>query len=174
MKEQWKTIKGYKSFYDVSNFGRVRGWRNGRYGRRIKPRIKKLTLNPYGYYQTGIRINGKSTNFYVHRLVAEAFIPNPENKPEVNHIDCDKINNRADNLEWCTHEENLIHASKMGVLKGRMIGEDVPASKLKEKDVISIRDLYHKGFLQKDIAKKFNVSKSLISKVVRKDIWKHI
>lgn len=97
--EIWKPIVGYEKYYEVSNFGRVR-------------RIHYITLSKSRneYLRAHISKNNKPKNVLVHRLVAEAFLPNPENKPQVNHINGDKADNRVENLEWNTVSENTLHA----------------------------------------------------------------
>lgn len=107
MKEIWKPIEGYEGLYEVSNLGRVRSLpRATTKGKVLKPRLTK-----FGYARVNLWRNGKSRLFLVHRLVAAAFISNPENKPQVNHIDENKANNCADNLEWCTNLENHNHGT---------------------------------------------------------------
>jgi len=115
MKEQWKDIKDYEGHYKISNLGRVKNVKrnNNRYNKLLK--LKKGT-DKYKYYHISLFKNGLCKEVSIHRLVAQAFIPNPDNKPEVNHIDGNKVNNKIDNLEWCTHKENFKHASKNGLL----------------------------------------------------------
>lgn len=105
-KEEWKVIEGYED-YEVSNLGRILSNKKG------KKKYLKL-FNKQGYYCTALSAN-KTKFLLVHRLVAKAFISNPKNKPEVNHIDGDKSNNHVDNLEWCTPKENINHAWKNGL-----------------------------------------------------------
>ena len=99
----WKDIKGFDN-YEVSTEGQVRNITTGHI---LKPRD-----NGRGYLEVGLHTNKKRTHKYIHRLVAEAFIPNPNNKPEVNHIDEDKTNNSVNNLEWLTHKENNNYGTK--------------------------------------------------------------
>lgn len=95
--EVWKDIQGYEGLYKVSSLGRVKNKR----GLIMSPKIHHR-----GYIQIGLYKDKKSKNLYIHRLVAQAFIPNPDNLPYVNHKDENKLNDRADNLEWCTPEYN--------------------------------------------------------------------
>jgi HNH endonuclease len=109
-----------------------------------------------------------------HRLVAELFIENPENKPDVNHIDGNKLNNRADNLEWVAPKENVLHAMLLG-LKPSMKGSDHYLAKLTEEDIPEIRELLKSRlFSQHQIAKEFNVSNGTISTIQRGKTWAHI
>ena len=98
MKETWKDIKGYEGLYQVSNYGRIKSVRNNI--------IRKTTYAGKGYRRVNLVLNGKAKYYYIHRLVAEAFIPNEESKPLVNHKDLNILNNNVDNLEWCTSKEN--------------------------------------------------------------------
>ena len=108
MKEIWKDIKGYEGLYQVSNLGNVRSMdRITRDGRKIKGKnIKPHTNGNSRYLRAALCNNGKIKYENIHRLVAKAFIPNPENKPEVNHKDENPSNNLIDNLEWMTSKEN--------------------------------------------------------------------
>lgn len=105
--EEWQDIKGFEGLYQVSNFGRVKSLK---YNKTEREKILSLSSNGYGYLNCGLHKNKKTKLVRVHRLVAEAFIPNINNYREVNHIDGDKTNNRVDNLEWCTRSENMKHA----------------------------------------------------------------
>lgn len=112
MTEQWKPIEGYESIYQVSNMGRVRRLAGvASNGRPLKAQIIKPILQHSGYCHVGLWRNGVCDQRRVHRLVAEAFIPNPKNKATVNHLNEDKQDNRACNLEWATVGENTRHGS---------------------------------------------------------------
>lgn len=118
--EEWRPIAGYEGEYDVSNYGRVRSRgfvQEAVDGRRIlmKPRLLTQQKTKDGYMRVEISRQGKQKRFAVHRLVASAFIPNPDGKPQVNHIDSNRSNNRVENLEWVTASENSIHGYKYGL-----------------------------------------------------------
>ena len=119
MKEIWKPVEGYEDYYEVSNTGKVRGKTrvvNFRDGRVREFGAKEIVLIPNtdGYMSLKLCRGNTYKTARVHRLVAQAFIPNPNNYPEVNHIDCDRTNNNVSNLEWCTHEQNVRYAIKVG------------------------------------------------------------
>lgn len=118
--EIWKPVKDYEGLYEVSNLGRVRTLDkevNDRWGTRIlKGKILNYQPNPLGYISITLNKNKKGKLGLVHRLVAESFIPNPDNKEQVNHINGIKHDNRLVNLEWCTRIENMQHALKNGLL----------------------------------------------------------
>ena len=116
MSEVWKPIKGYEGIYEVSSYGRVRSLEHkarhkSRTGNEFqvtyKGRIRKLYTNEEGRKFLVVKRNGKNASLKVHRLVAKAFIPNPDNLPFVNHKDENPSNNHVENLEWCTHEYNV-------------------------------------------------------------------
>lgn len=113
MQEIWKKVDGFPN-YSVSNLGRVR---NDKSGKQLKP------YNMLGYTQVTLRHGGMSVKHTIHRLVAKAFIPNPEGKPQVNHIDGIRSNNCVDNLEWCTSHENNLHAYRVLDSKQRRLDQ---------------------------------------------------
>ena len=117
MSEEWRDVVGYEGLYQVSSEGRVKSLerkaRHWRGGERIqKERILKPDVSKDGYLRAALYAGGKRKWFRVHRLVCEAFHENPDNKPQVNHINEDKTDNRACNLEWCTAKENCNHGSR--------------------------------------------------------------
>lgn len=122
--ELWKDIEGFEGYYQISNKGNVRSVNrfdgvHDRQGSLIRQNLKHN-----GYLQVGLRKHGKRKWFGVHRLVAIHFIENPDNKPQVNHIDGNKLNNTVENLEWVTGRENQRHAIKMGLRDNMPKGEN--------------------------------------------------
>ena len=116
--EEWRDIKDFEGIYQVSNTGKVKSlsrrlW-NGVAYFESEERILKGTVDDVGYVVVVLKKQSKMRRERIHRLVAETFIPNPNNYRVVNHIDADKTNNNVNNLEWCTHKHNIQHANKMG------------------------------------------------------------
>lgn len=117
--EIWKDIEGYEGLYQVSNLGRIKSLKrqksNGKNLVYIDEKILTQNITNWGYYRVALYKNGIRKYHRVHRLVATAFLPNPENKEQVNHIDGNKLNNNLDNLEWSTRIENIHHAKINGL-----------------------------------------------------------
>lgn len=112
--EIWRPVKNFEGIYEVSNLGRVKGLdRIKPNGRKQKGMIRKTHLTPDGYVIVGLSKNGKSYTGKLHRMVATAFLDNPNNLKEVNHIDEDKTNNKVSNLEWCDRYYNIHYGSSM-------------------------------------------------------------
>lgn len=173
-KEVWKDIPNTDGFYQISNKGRVRSWQ--RYGvakgKSDTPHIKAFSQGSSTYYQVNLSNNGELYHELVHRLVAKAFVPNPDNKPCVNHKDGDKLNNVAPNLEWVTYSENNQHAADNNLA---FTGELNAMSRLTEKEVLDIRNTYRLGcFTHKEIAKAFNISRTLVTLIINRKRWKHL
>ena len=110
--EQWKPIQEFNGEYEVSNLGRVRSMKRY-YG--LVGRIMPQTIQRKGYYAVTFWMNNKAYCRKVHRLVIEAFTPNPDSLPCINHIDGNKLNNHVSNLEWCTYQANMQHAVRTGL-----------------------------------------------------------
>lgn len=159
--EEWKVYSKCDK-YLISTSGRIKSLYTNR--------ILKLVLGSNGYYQVCLRINKKSHNRSVHRLIAEMFIPNLENKRTVNHKDGNKLNNNVNNLEWNTDSENTIHAINNN-LRFSKKGLEHHNVKLTENDVINI---FKSRLSESKLSKIYNVSGSQIGKIKRKDRWKHI
>ena len=119
IKEEWKDIKNYEGLYQVSNLGNVksleRNKSNGKGLVKIDEKILTQNITNWGYCKVALYKNGARKYYKVHRLVAEAFIPNPNNKEQINHIDGNKLNNNVNNLEWNTRIENMNHARINGL-----------------------------------------------------------
>lgn len=178
--EIWKRITGY-SLYEISNMGRIKTFNH--YGKG-KTAIMKPALDKAGYYRTMLKrdLDGKIHTVKVHRLVAITFIPNPENKPQVNHINSKPADNRLSNLEWVTRSENMIHAHRFGNKSNK--GEKNPATNLTDKIVLEIRSKYsygHKGGKRKStdvtrqmLADEYGVGLHVIKRIVGNRGWKHL
>lgn len=162
--EIWKGIPDYPN-YEVSNMGRVK--RLGYYHKTptgqsfyVAENIQNGSPDGGGYTMCGVSNEKGEKRPKIHRLVAKVFIPNPENKPEVNHINMIRTDNRVTNLEWCDRIGNMRHRLKMGGY--------VNNTKLTEEDVTFIRENANKRYgIQKELAKKFNVDASTINKIYK-------
>lgn len=167
-KIEWRlvAVNGNSTGYMVSSTGKIM---NTRTGKILDPMVSRK-----GYHQICMNCNGVYTNPMVHRVVAQAFIPNPENKPQVNHINGDKSDNRVENLEWVTCQENIDHAWATGLHKPRY-GDDANASKYTEKQVHEVCKLLEQNkLLNTEIAKITGVDVYVISKIKCRNCWMHI
>ena len=170
-----RDIKGYEGQYAVTEDGRVwsyprviisknhvyRDWSGG---------FLRHGIGNRGYHHVTLS-NGKTKTRLIHRLVAEAFIPNPLGLAQVNHKNGNKNDNRVENLEWMTLQENMTHAAMMG-LKPR--GARHHMAKLNETKVVSIRKLARRGVSHTQLASEFGVGRTNIVKIVNRQIWKHL
>ena len=145
MEEVWKKVVGFEGLYEVSSMGRVRCI--GRYVEKLNhgtkvnayytPRILEQRYVPEGYLLVSLNSGKNQQSFRVHRLVAQAFIPNPDSKPFINHINGHPDDNRLENLEWCTPSENMIHAIRTGLVKRN--GRAKPVAQLDDNgEIISV------------------------------------
>ena len=157
----WKDVEGFEGLYRVSSEGVLVS--TPRYG--TKGGVVKRYKMAHGYEEYHLYKNAKLHHVYVHRLLAKYFIPNPENKPHVNHIDGNPMNNSLNNLEWVTHKENIQHASKIGRVKS---GENHHNVKLTNQEVLEIRDLYkNKIYNQRELGEIYGVFQTHVSFIVR-------
>lgn len=176
--EIWLHVKGYEGKYEVSNFGRVKSLKRTRVGKGggiygVKEKILKCGRKG-SYDQAAIHDgNGKRKYALVHRLVAEAFLPNPEIKPCINHKNGIKTDNRIENLEWATYSENSIHAIKNGLFVPEK-GSERFCAKLNEKIVLGIKLRIKNGHKLKDIAKEHKLNPVTISNIKTGTTWKHV
>ena len=166
-----KQIENFKQYY-VDKHGNVYSKKTGK--------LKQLSpiLTHYGYYEVQLSSPLDKFRAKVHRLVAECFIPNPNNLPQVNHIDGDKLNNCVFNLEWCTPKDNLKHARESGLNNSKPTpngrGEKNSRSKLTEALVLEIRQKASDGFTHKQLGVEYGVAESTISGIVSRIRWTHI
>ena len=155
--EEWRQF----DVFEVSNLGNVRcggsPWKVG----------------PCGKYSAARKVIGRVLHrFYVHRMVAEAFHGKPPAEHEVNHIDGNKFNNRADNLEWVTHKANTMHAGRTGLMPR---GARNPISKLRRDQVNLVRQLYKfGGCLQREIGAVFGISQTCVGHLLRGNTWSYV
>ena len=154
--EIWRDIEGCVG-HQVSNFGRVKSFKGK------TPRILTPAPNHSGYLQVGLSCNNKVKKCRVHRLVAQAFIPNSLNKPQINHIDGSKANNNVSNLEWATRSENQLHAYATG-LQVAFRDENSPNAKLTNEQVLYIRE-NPDNLSTVEFAKMFGVDPQAISNI---------
>lgn len=162
-KEVWGEIEGYPN-HKISSLGRLKS-----FGVKKEGVIINGFVDKDGYRRHFMRYKNKSKNKLAHRLVAETFIPNPENKTQVNHKDGNKLNNKVDNLEWCNCQENITHACKTGLRKNK--GEHNIKSKLKGYEVNQIKHALSSGVKPKDLAKEYGVTRSTIYDIKNKKTW---
>lgn len=168
-REEWRPALGYEGLYQVSSIGRVK--RLGGTGGARLDKILARSTNNMGYFYLALCANGKQRKFLVHRLVAMAFIPNPENKAEVNHKQRPVKNCCVENLEWATPAENIRHATV--VLKYKQ-GENNGFSVLKAHQIPAIRAACASGLTHAAVAKTYGVSPTTIRKIVHGAMWGHV
>ena len=176
MIELWKELKGYREIYEISNYGKVRHKeRDGARGYIVSSRELIPQINSSGYYRVSLNLTGKPKSYFVHRLVAELFLPTSDETLVVNHKDGNKLNNRVDNLEWVTHSENQKHAFALGLKKPTVhYGEDSWFHKLSIEDVEYIKAVHNpwdKEFGSKPLSERFGVSPQTITEIVHGRTW---
>lgn len=175
LEEEWKDIPDYEGLYQVSNFGRVRScdrvifFPNGG-SRYMKGSIMKLHVRGL-YLRVGLVFGGKQCKFSVHKLVADAFVDGYFEGAQVNHIDGDKFNNNASNLEFCTASQNVFHAYDTGLSP---FGSDRWNAKLSEADVLDIRRMIDSGHTQVSVAQMFSVSRRAVRAIIGGKTWTRV
>lgn len=186
MNEIWKPIKGYEGYYEISNFGKVRSLdrivKQGTSLRKVKAKTINLHIGAYGYPCVSLCKDGKTKCFPIHRLLARAFIPNPENKPHIDHIDTDKTNYRLDNLRWCTQKENMNNPLTLAFCKERVYTkertEKINKTKIERKRKTAPKKIYQfdkNGYLIKEYNSireasiENNISRETISRCCHKE-----
>ena len=160
--EIWRDVVGYEGLYEVSNLGRVKSFKRG------KEKILHGNISDKGYYNVDLFKSSSRKRYGIHVLVAQEFIPNPDNKPEVNHLFGKKNDNRVTEIEWSTHSENIQHAFDIGLNK-KFIGEKSHRAKLSNEEAAEIR----RNCIPRDknlgiraFAKKFNLNWHTVADIV--------
>ena len=178
MQETWIPIIDFSDIYEVSNLGNVRSIKrtvkmsNCRLREFPSKRLSWQTQKQ-GYVFVLLSRHSKCYKRYIHRLVAEAFIPNPNHLPQVNHIDGNKNNNVRSNLEWCTASQNCQHAHDNRIYQNA-VGSMCPNAKITEADVIDIRRRALAGEVQQKIADDYGIGRKAITKIINRQRWKHV
>jgi len=166
VKEDWKPVVGYEEHYEVSYTGKIKSLRMNR----------ELTPRPGPYLRVHLCKDKKAKDFYIHRIVAATFLGDCPEGMYVNHLDGNKINNNAGNLEYCTPSENNLHAFRTGLKKPTDTrGEKSGMSKLTEAQAREIYKRAHSGTeMLKDIAEDYPIDKTIVSKIKLGKLWKHV
>jgi hypothetical protein len=173
----WKSLiyqgKSYEDRFEISDDGKLRNIITG-----TIYKLNKVGKVGSAYLGVCVSLGSKNNKLVIkiHKAIAETFIPNPNNLPQVNHKDGNKLNNNVSNLEWVTNQENSIHAWQTGLTISKK-GIDKIESKLTNENVAYIKENYipkDKIFGCRALAKQFNVSHSIISKIINKKIWVHL
>lgn len=176
--EIWKDVVGCEGFYMISNMARVKSTYKKSANKitikvLYKDSVVKQYLSTWGYPIVNLSTDVMRGQKSVHRMMAIAFIPNPDNKPCVNHINGIKTDNRIENLEWVTYKENTKHAIRIGLCK---IGQDRTQSKLTDEKVLAIKRLFrlNPSTNKRAISRKLNLSQNAISNIYHGKSWTHI
>lgn len=171
---KWLPVVGYEGIYEVSEYGDVKKIIRSRSGRHPRNGIMRTNVNRNGYRCVMLTAeDGKFKTHKIHRLVAHAFIGDPD-ALQVNHKDCNKLNNHYSNLEYVTHSENVQHAIDNNLMKS-FNGEECSSSVLTELQVVEIRRLYKSGNIsQRNLAHLYGVKQFAIWSIVNRKTWRHI
>ncbi len=175
MKEQWKAIKDFEMYYLISNTGRVislereittsTGWTKTK-----KMAEMKAIAGKDGYMRINLSVEGNKKSYTIHRLVANAFIENPDGLPQVNHIDCDKSNNNEENLEWTDASGNQKHAFENGL--NTQVGDKNSRAKVSNEFVLNIKMLHKNGTKRKKLMEDYSIPQKSLDRYLYG--WKHL
>jgi hypothetical protein len=166
--EIWKEVNGYEKYLKVSNYGQVlrlgksvKHWKGGdSYITEIFAKTS-LTKKHKGYKQVKLCVDYSKKSFLVHRLVAEAFIPNIDDKPVINHKNGVKTDNRVENLEWCTISENTIHATRTRLIKTKLTD-------------IQALEIFNSNLSQRALAEVYNINHTIVWRIKNKKAYRHL
>lgn len=165
MEEVWKDVVGYEGYYQISNYGYVKNILTGK----IKIPVKRKD----GYYNIKLTVKQKYKMFLLHRLLAQHFIDNINNYPEVNHIDGIKINGKLENLEWVDRSMNMKHRYKIGLCNH--IGSNNNCAKINEVIARNIKNLFYEGLTIKEILYIYpKISRDIINNIKFGKAWNHV
>lgn len=166
--EQWKPVVGFENHYIVSNLGRIK---RTSFTRRSDVPYLKGGIRSTGYKYITFTVGNKTYQRALHRIIGECFIPNPERRPQINHIDGNKLNNAIHNLEWVTARGNLLHRSR---ILGKERGENHHAASLTEKQVLHVISLMREGYRNIDISRITGIYSRKVSLIRHRGIWAHL
>lgn len=176
IQEEWRSVPGFQDKYQISNYGRVKTIQHESYTIHYKTRkriptirkevMRRLGSNPGGYSIVSLCDDGKTKHYSVHRLVANAFIPNPKNLPQINHKNTNKKDNRFFNLEWCTAFENKVHALNMGLIKVKNTAMNADKVRAIRADA--------KSMSARELSDKYKSNPGTIGDIVKYKTWKNV
>lgn len=178
--ERWLPVVGWEGLYEVSDRGRVKSLARDLGDKLGRPhpvieRVLRPTLAVIGYPVVSLHASGRSRwTITVHRLVATAFIENPNNHPFVNHKNSERTDNSVSNLEWCTHAENVAHAHDLGRLTGRPKGYVSDKRKFSDEQIREVRRLSKQGMAAKAIARSMSVGATAINNIIARRTYSDV
>lgn len=164
--EEWRPVVGWEGRYEVSSLGRIR---------KCDGQLVGQYCTDQGY--TRARLSDPRAEIKVHRIVAIAFLENPQGKPSINHIDCDRANNAVENLEWCTQAENIRHSAALGRMRRETwLGRHrSPTARLSDQQVIDLRHRYSTGAPSYgDLAREFKLSKRSVGRIISREHYQDV